>query len=92
MVAAAAGGLTHFRLSRIINVRLEHFVASSKGRGYSFRRCNMQIQEGYVYHLNDGYFEKVQDDKLMQNKENGTYRPTFFCMRDEKHPFFGWFQ
>lgn len=52
----------------------------------------MQIQEGYVYHLNDGYFEKVQDDKLMQNKENGTYRPTFFCMRDEKHPFFGWFQ
>ena len=44
----------------------------------------MQIQEGYVYHINDGYFEKVQDDKLMQNKENGTYRPTFFCMRDEK--------
>lgn len=44
----------------------------------------MQIQEGYVYHVNDEYFEKVQDDKLMQNKENGTYRPTFFCMRDEK--------
>lgn len=44
----------------------------------------MLIQEGYVYHINDSYFEKVQDDKLMQNKENGTYRPTFFCMRDEK--------
>ncbi len=44
----------------------------------------MLIQEGYVYHINDVYFEKVQDDKLMQNKENGTYRPTFFCMRDEK--------
>lgn len=49
----------------LINVRLENVVASSFGRGYSFRRCNIQ------------------------NKENGTYRPTFFCMRDEKHPFFG---
>ena len=77
---------------RLISDRLENFVASSKERGYSFRLCNMQLQEGYVYHINDGYFEKVQDDKLMQNKENGTYRPTFFCMRDEKHPFFGWFQ
>lgn len=48
----------------------------------------MQIQEGYVYHINDGYFEKVPDNKLMQNKENGTYRLTFFYMRDEKHPFF----
>lgn len=44
----------------------------------------MLIQEGYVYHINDRYFEKAQDDKLMQNKENGTYRPTFFCMRDER--------
>lgn len=47
----------------------------------------MLIQERYVYHISDSYFEKVQDDKLMQNKENGTYRPTFFCMRDEKIVF-----
>lgn len=40
----------------------------------------MQIQEGYVYHINDGYlyFKKVQDDKLIQDKENGTYRPDLF--------------
>ena len=65
---------------RLINVRLENFVASSFGRGYSFRRCKMQIQEGYVYHINDGYlyFKKVQDDKLIQDKENGTYRPDLF--------------
>ena len=44
----------------------------------------MIYQEGYVYHIKDEYFEKVQDDKLMQNKENGTYRPTFFCLRDPK--------
>ena len=36
----------------------------------------MKFQEGYVYHINDEYFAKVQEDKLMQNKENGTYRPT----------------
>lgn len=41
-------------------------------------------QEGYVYHIKDEYFEKVKDDKLMQNKENGTYRPTFYCLRDKK--------
>lgn len=44
----------------------------------------MIYQEGFAYHIKDEYFEKVQDDKLMQNKENGTYRPTFFCLRDPK--------
>ena len=34
----------------------------------------MIYQEGYVYHIKDEYFEKVQDNKLMKNKENGTYR------------------
>ena len=29
----------------------------------------MIYQEGYVYHIKDEYFEKVKDDKLMQNKE-----------------------
>lgn len=32
----------------------------------------MIYQEGYVYHIKDEYFEKAKDDKLMQNKENGT--------------------
>lgn len=44
----------------------------------------MIYQEGYVYHIKDEYFKKVQDDKLRQNKENGTYRPTFYCLRDSK--------
>lgn len=44
----------------------------------------MIYQEGYVYYMKDEYFEKVQDSRLMQNKENGTYRPTFYCLRDEK--------
>ena len=48
----------------------------------------MIYQEGYVYHIKDEYFEKVKDDKLMQNKENGAYRPTFYCLRDEKTGLF----
>ena len=44
----------------------------------------MIYQEGYVYHIKDEYFEKVQDSNLMQNKEGGAYRPTFYCLRDSK--------
>ena len=44
----------------------------------------MIYQESYVYHIKDEYFEKVHDSSLMQNKENGTYRPTFYCLRDTK--------
>lgn len=44
----------------------------------------MVYQEGYVYHIKDEYFIKANDPNLMQNKENGNYRPTFYCMRDEK--------
>ena len=44
----------------------------------------MDYQEGYVYHIKDEYFTKVNDPNLMQNKENGNYRPTFYCIRDEK--------
>ena len=44
----------------------------------------MNYQEGYVYHIKDEYFTKVSDPNLMQNKENGNYRPTFYCMRDDK--------
>lgn len=44
----------------------------------------MHYQEGYVYHIKDEYFAKVNDPNLMQNKENGNYRPTFYCLRDEK--------
>ena len=44
----------------------------------------MIYQEGYVYHIKDEYFEKVRDSNLMQNKEGGTYRPTFYCLRENK--------
>lgn len=48
------------------------------------------FQEGFVYHIKDEYFAKANDDKLMQNKEGGTYRPTFLCMEDKSNPGLLW--
>ena len=42
------------------------------------------IKPGYVYHIKDSYFEAANDDKLMRNHEGGAYRPTYFCVKDEK--------
>lgn len=43
----------------------------------------MLYEKGYVYHIKDEFFKLVNDDYLMANKENGNYRPTYFCCRDE---------
>jgi hypothetical protein len=42
------------------------------------------IKFGYVYHIKDSYFNTVKDDKLMQNHEGGSYRPTYFCVKEAK--------
>ena len=46
-----------------------------------------RYKEGYVYHIKDEFFEKmdkeIPDNKLMANKENGNYRPTYYCTKDE---------
>jgi len=46
------------------------------------------IKPGYVYHIKDSYFDTVKDDKLMRNYEGGAYRPTYFCVKDEKTGLF----
>jgi len=45
---------------------------------------DIEIQPGYVYHIKDSYFETAKDDKLMRNHEGGAFRPTYFCLKDEK--------
>ena len=45
---------------------------------------NSPILPGYVYHINDLYFSVANDDKLMRNHEGGAYRPTYYCLKDEK--------
>ena len=43
----------------------------------------MNYQAGYVYYIKDEYFIKVQDNMLMQNKEGGNYRPTYYALQDD---------
>ena len=37
---------------------------------------------GQSYHLKDEFFDLVDDDKLMSNKEDGGYRPHFCAIQD----------
>lgn len=42
----------------------------------------MDVCVGKIYHLKDSFFALVNDNKLMANKENGSYRPHFFFVAD----------
>lgn len=42
----------------------------------------MKIQSGFYYHIKDSFFEDIQDNALMTNKENGNYRPHFLAIQD----------
>lgn len=37
---------------------------------------------GYVYHIKDDFFDKINDKGLMINHENGKARPTYFTIKD----------
>lgn len=43
---------------------------------------------GYVYHIKDDFFDKINDKGLMINHENGKARPTYFTIKDRD---FLWF-
>ena len=42
----------------------------------------MFIQTGYIYHIKDDFFNKVNDSGLMTNHENGHTRPTYLTIKD----------
>ncbi len=42
----------------------------------------MKVETGYLYHIKDSYFDKVNDNGLMINHENGKTRPTYFTIKD----------
>ena len=54
----------------VVNVALIVF-----GEGFCFEVKNMIA--GYSYHIKDEFFERMNDNKLMANKENSHYRPHF---------------
>ena len=44
----------------------------------------MKIQSGYLYHIKDEFFEKVNDETLMKNHELGKKRPTYFTIKEKE--------
>lgn len=44
----------------------------------------MKIKPGYLYHIKDEFFDIVNDENLMTNKEKGHKRPTYFVIKDNK--------
>lgn len=43
----------------------------------------MQIRPGFSYHIKNSFFDFVQDNALMSNKENGHFRPHFLAIQDD---------
>ena len=43
----------------------------------------MEIRTGYIYHIKDEFFNKINDKGLMINHENGRTRPTYFTIKDK---------
>lgn len=48
----------------------------------------MEIKLGYAYHIKDEYFIMAEDEHLMKNKEDGNYRPTMYCIKDNKYDIY----
>lgn len=51
----------------------------------------MEINKGYFYFIKDDYFDIIQDQELMKNKESGVKRPCFYCFKDSKIENLFWF-
>ncbi|MFR5601068.1 MAG: type III toxin-antitoxin system CptIN family toxin [Lachnospiraceae bacterium] len=50
----------------------------------------MNIQSGFYYHIKDIFFEEIQDNMLMTNKENNNYRPHYLALQDTKFSQIFW--
>ena len=50
----------------------------------------MEIRQGYSYHIKNEFFDLVQDKYLMNNKEDGNYRPHFLAIQDNKNEELYW--
>ena len=49
----------------------------------------MQIKAGYLYHIKDEFFDKINDKEIMINHENGYSRPSYLAIKDDE--FYGLF-
>ena len=44
----------------------------------------MKVQTGYLYHIKDEFFNKINNKGLMINHENGHSRPSYLAIKDKK--------
>lgn len=51
----------------------------------------MVIEDGKFYFIKDEFFDIFKEYNLMENKENGSKRPCYFCFRDRKNKEIIWF-
>lgn len=42
----------------------------------------MKVQTGYLYHIKDEFFDKINNKGLMINHENGHSRPSYLAIKD----------
>lgn len=42
----------------------------------------MKVQTGYLYHIKDEFFDKINNNGLMINHENGHSRPSYLAIKD----------
>ena len=51
----------------------------------------MVIEDGKFYFIKDEFFDVFKNYGLMENKDNGTKRPCYFCFKDKKFKDIIWF-
>lgn len=44
----------------------------------------MKIETGGLYHIKNSFFDKINDQQLMINHENGHSRPSYLVIKDDK--------
>ena len=45
---------------------------------------SLKVQTGYIYHIKDEFFDKINDKGIMINHENGHSRPIYFTIKDKE--------
>ena len=43
----------------------------------------MKIETGYLYHIKDEFFDKINSKNIMINHENGHSRPSYLAIKDK---------
>ena len=50
----------------------------------------MTVRSGFYYHIKDTFFNEIQDNSLMTNKENSHYRPHYLAIQDTQYQDIFW--